>query len=86
MSDAIWASRELDEQKNIEEALAIIQQTINVFKHLLKPAIQGDMRKTHNKVWTEFDVFQDAIVALRSHKGEPAPAFNIAKLWQEYDE
>jgi cytochrome c556 len=86
MPDALWTSKELDKEENIEEALAIIQQAVDVFKHLLKPEVQGDMRTTHNKVWTEFDVFQDAIVALRAKNQEAAPEFNIAKLWQEYSE
>lgn len=64
--------------------MAIIQQAVDVFKHQLKPEIQGEMRTTHNRVWTEFDVFQDALVALRSQNGESAPDFSIAKLWQEY--
>ena len=84
MSDARWAAKGLDEEDNIEEAMAIIQQAVDVFKYQLKPDVQGEMRTTHNKVWTEFDVFQDAIVALRSQNGEPVPQFNIAKLWQEY--
>ncbi|KAG0648009.1 hypothetical protein D0Z07_5962 [Hyphodiscus hymeniophilus] len=84
ISDARWAAKSLDAEENVEEALAIIQQTVNVFKHQLKPDVQGEMRATHNKVWVEFDVFQDAIVAVRSQNGEPAPEFNIAKLWQEY--
>jgi hypothetical protein len=84
MSDALWASKGLDEEGNIEEAMAIIQQAVNVFKHQMKPDVQGEMRTTHNKVWCEIDVFHDAIVALRSQNGEAAPEFNIAKLWQEY--
>lgn len=86
MSDALWASKELDKEENIEEAMAIIQQAVDVFKRQLKPEIQGEMRTTHNKVWTEVDVFQDAIAALRSRNGEPAPEFDIAKLWLEYSE
>ena len=86
MSDALWASKELDNEENIEEAMAIIQQAVNVFKRQLKPEIQGEMRTIYNKAWCEIDVFQDAIVALRSSNGEPAPDFNIAKLWQEYFE
>ena len=86
MPDALWASKELDKRENIEEAMAIIQQAVDVFKYQLKPEINGEMRTTYNKVWTEIDVFQDAIVALRSSNGEPAPEFNIAKLWQEYSE
>ena len=84
MSDALWSSKELDEEENIEEAMAIIQQAVDVFKQQLKPEIQGEMRTTFNKVWTEIDVFQDALVALCSSNGEPAPHFNVAKLWQEY--
>jgi len=84
MSDARWAAKDLDAEDNIEEAMAIIQQAVDVFKYQLRPDVQGEMRTTHNKVWSEIDVFQDAIVALQSQNGEPAPEFNIAKLWQEY--
>jgi hypothetical protein len=49
MSDALWASKGLDEEENIEEAIAIIQQAVDVFKHQLKPEVQGEMRTTHNK-------------------------------------
>lgn len=84
MSEARWAAKGLDEEDNIEEAIAIIQQAIDVFKYNLKLDVQGEMRTTHNKVWTEIDVFHDAIVALRAQNEEEAPDFNIAKLWQEY--
>lgn len=70
--------------QNIEEAMAIIQLVVDVFKHWRKPEIHGSMRTTHNKVWSEFDIFQDALKGLREQRGEPAPDFNIAKLWQEY--
>ena len=86
ISDALWASKKLNKEKNIEEAIAIIQQAVDVFKHQLKPKIHGEMRTTYNKAWTELDIFQDAIVILRSKNGEPAPEFNVAKLWQEYFE
>lgn len=84
MSDALWTSKGLDEEGNVEEAMAVIQQSVDVFKHQLKPDIQGEMRTTHNKIWCEIDVFHDAIVAFRAQNGEPRTEFNIAKLWQEY--
>ncbi|RFU28834.1 hypothetical protein B7463_g7506, partial [Scytalidium lignicola] len=82
--DARWRAKGLDKMDNIEEAIAIIQLVVDVFKHWTKPEVHGNLRTTHNKVWTEYDVFQDAIVGLKQQQGEPAPDFNIAKLWQEY--
>lgn len=69
---------------NIEEAMATIQLAIDVFKYWMKPEVHGRIRTTHNRVWTELDVFNDAIVGLRKSREEPEPDFNIAKLWQEY--
>ena len=86
MPDALWVSKGLDEEESVEEAMAIIQQAIDIFKYQLRPDIQGEMRTTHNKIWSEIDVFQDAIAALRAQNGETAPEFNMAKLWQEYSE
>ncbi|KAH8807665.1 hypothetical protein F5884DRAFT_789800 [Xylogone sp. PMI_703] len=82
--EARWRAKGLDDMENIEEAMAIIELVIDVFKHWMKPEVHGNIRTTHNKIWTEFDVFHDAIVGLRTQLGEPAPDFNIAKLWQEY--
>lgn len=84
ISAARWKSKALDDEQNIEEAMAIIKQVIDVFQYQLKPEVQGDIRTTFNKVWAEIDVFHDAIVALHTQRGEPTPEFNIAKLWQEY--
>ncbi len=84
MTEARWKSKGLDEQDNIEEALAIIEQVVDVWKHLCTPKIQGDIRYMHNKIWTEIDVFQDAITARASSRGEPAPEYNFTQLWHEY--
>ncbi|OZJ06593.1 hypothetical protein BZG36_00644 [Bifiguratus adelaidae] len=84
VSDARWCAKGLDEEANIEEALAILQQVVDVFDYLRKPEIQGQMRNVHNKIWAEIDIFQDACNAVRTTKGEPAPDFSLTKLWQEY--
>ncbi|CZR53600.1 uncharacterized protein PAC_03480 [Phialocephala subalpina] len=83
MTEAQWKAKGLDEEKNIEEALAIIEQVIDVWKHLCTPKVQGDIRYVHNKLWAEIDVFQDAITALTSSRGEPI-AYNFTQLWHEY--
>lgn len=83
MSETQWASKNLDDQDNIEEALAVIELVIDVWKHLCSPKIQGDIRHVHNKLWAEIDVFQDAINARASARGEQ-PEFNLTALWHEY--
>lgn len=85
MTEAQWKSKKLDEQDNIEEALAIIEQVVDVWKHLCSPKIQGDIRYVHNKLWAEIDVFQDAINARAAARGEEAE-FNLTALWHEYIE
>lgn len=84
VSDARWRAKELDERENIEEAMAIIRQVIDVFRYLRKPEIQGQLRSTHNKIWLEIDIFQDACNSLRTTKGEPKPDFSMTLLWQEF--
>ena len=69
-----------------EEALAIITQVIDVWKHLAKPEVQGDLRNINNKLWAEIDVFQDACKAVRTTKGEPAPEWSLTKLWEAFNE
>lgn len=84
MTDAQWQAKGLDKSENIQEAMAIIGQAIDVFRYLRKPKIQGQMRSTHNKIWTEIDVFQDACVGLRTSRGEPRPNFSITNLWDQF--
>lgn len=84
MTEAQWKARGLDERDNIEEAIAVIRQVIDVFKHFRSPQVHGKMRRIHNNVWCEIDVFQDAIKNLSASKGESEPPFNATWLWQEY--
>jgi hypothetical protein len=84
VSDARWRAKCLDEQDNIEEALAIIQQVVDVFEYLRKPEVQGKLRDIYNKIWAEIDIFQDAINAVYTACGEPVPEWSLSKLWQEY--
>ncbi|KUJ08973.1 uncharacterized protein LY89DRAFT_676349 [Mollisia scopiformis] len=83
MSEAQWKSKGLDEQDNIEEALAVIELVIDVWTHLCTPKIQGDIRHVHNKMWAEIDVFQDALVAEAGSRGETIE-YNFTQLWHEY--
>jgi hypothetical protein len=75
----------LNEESNIEEALATIQVVIDVFDYLRKPAVQGQLRHVYNKIWAEFNVFQDACKALHTQRGEPVPDWSLTKLWEEYN-
>lgn len=84
MSEARWKAKGLDDEENIEEALAILQSVVDVFDHLRQPGIQGKLRDVFNKVYAELDVFQDASNALRATRGEILPGWSISKLWQEY--
>ena len=86
MTDARWKAKGLDATDNIEESLAIITQVIDVWKHLAKPEVQGDLRNINNKLWAEIDVFQDACKAVRTTKGEPAPEWSLTKLWEAFNE
>ncbi|KAH7370910.1 hypothetical protein BKA65DRAFT_590159 [Rhexocercosporidium sp. MPI-PUGE-AT-0058] len=86
VTDARWKAKGLDAIDNIEEALAIISQVVDVFKHLAKPEVQGDLRNINNRLWAEIDVFQDACNAVRTTKGERAPVWNLTKLWEAFNE
>ncbi|KAK0122479.1 hypothetical protein ONS95_010710 [Cadophora gregata] len=86
VTDARWRAKGLDATDNIEEALAIINQVVDVFKHLAKPEVQGDLRNINIKLWAEIDVFQDACNAVRTTKGEPAPEWSLTKLWETFNE
>jgi len=65
VSDALWDAKSLDDEANIEEALAILQTVIDVFDYWRKPEIQGQQRDVFNKVYFELDIFKDASNALR---------------------
>lgn len=82
ISDEKWRAKGLDERANIEEAMALIQLIIDIFTYWKQSKVQGNMRSTHNKIWTEIDVFRDALNALAASCGEAAPNFNITKLWE----
>lgn len=84
--DARWSSENLDGQDNIEEALAIIQQVVDIFAYLRSPPIQGTLRDMHNLIWVELDVFDDALQALYAGKGQTPPDWKLSKLWKEYVE
>ncbi|RDW57279.1 hypothetical protein BP5796_12729 [Coleophoma crateriformis] len=84
MSDARWQAKGLDDPDNIEEAIAVIRQVVDVFEYFRKPSIQGQFRLTHNKIAAEIDIFQDAIEALRLGEGRPDFEFNLTKIWQDY--
>lgn len=83
MTEAQWKSKGLDEQDNIEEALAVIELVIDVWKHLCTPKIQGDIRTVHNKLCAEIDVFQDALAARAAANGETIE-YNFTQLFHEY--
>ena len=84
VSDALWKAKSLDDEANIEEALAVLRSVIDVFDYWRKPEIQGQLRDVFNKVFLELDVFKDATNALRSARGEAVPDWSISRLWQEY--
>lgn len=86
VSEARWRSKGLDKFEHVEEALAIIEQVIDVWKHLAKPEINGELRTTNNKLWAEMDVFQDAANAMYKARGDPAPAWSMTKLWEAFNE
>lgn len=83
ITEARWKSKDLDKQANIEEAIAIIEQVVAVWKYLCSPKVQGDIRHAHNKLWTEIDVFQDALAAHASSSGETL-GYNFTALWHEF--
>lgn len=84
MSDALWKSRGLDDEANIEEALAILRSVVDVFDYWRKPEVQGQLRDVFNKVFLELDIFKDAMNALRAERGEAVADWSISRLWQEY--
>lgn len=84
--DARWSSEGLDEQDNIEEALAIIKQVVDIFAYFRGPSIQGTLRDMHNLIWTEIDIFDDAIQAFYAEKGQDTPKWKLSKLWRVYVE
>ncbi len=84
MSDAQWKAKNLDTRDNIEEALAIIEQVIEVFKYLSLPEVQGDLRDMNNRLLAEIDTFQDAYEAVWTARGELVPNFSLTQLWMEY--
>jgi hypothetical protein len=83
--EARWNALRLNDRGNIEEALANIQLVIDIFDYLRTPEIQGKLRHIYNKMWAEIDVFQDACNAVRERRGEAIPAWNLTRLWEEYN-
>ncbi|TVY24854.1 hypothetical protein LHYA1_G007228 [Lachnellula hyalina] len=84
VSDALWKFRGLDDEANIEEALAILRSVVDVFDYWRQPEVQGKLRDVFNKVLLELDIFNDAIHALRAERGEAVPDWSISRLWEEY--
>jgi len=60
VSHARWRAKGLDEQDNIEGALSLIRQVVDVFQYLTETEAQGELRNTWNKIFLEIDIFQDA--------------------------
>ncbi len=86
VSDAQWRAKGLDEKDNIEEALSLIRQVVDVFQSFAETDTQGELRNTWNKIFLEIDIFQDACNAVRTARGEALPAHNLSSLWREYME
>ncbi|KFY14205.1 hypothetical protein V492_02770 [Pseudogymnoascus sp. VKM F-4246] len=84
VTEADWRERKLDEKENIEEAVAIIRQVVDVFNYLKQPDVQGRLRDRFNRIWAEWDIFQDAVSAVHDEKGDSRPEWSLSKLWQEY--
>ncbi|OBT91099.1 hypothetical protein VE02_00135 [Pseudogymnoascus sp. 03VT05] len=84
VTDVEWRERSLDDRENIEEALAIIRQVVDVFDYLREPDVQGRLRDGHNRIWAEWDIFQDAVNAMHEAKGEKGPEWSLSQLWREY--
>ena len=74
----------MDNPANIEEAIETIMEVVGVFDYLKEPEVQGKIRSTHNKLWTEIDIFSDAVKALDESRGENAQEFNLTRLWEEF--
>jgi hypothetical protein len=84
MPECHWKAKGLDKEDKIEEALSVLQSVCDAFDYWRKPHVQGSLRDTHNKVFVEMDVFQDAMNAFHTSRGERLPAWSVSKLWQEY--
>jgi hypothetical protein len=84
MPECHWKAKRLDDEDKIEEALSVLQSVCDVFDYWRRPDIQGSLRATHNKVFIELDVFQDAMKALYAEKGETPPEWSVSKLWQDF--
>ncbi|OBT69812.1 hypothetical protein VE03_00969 [Pseudogymnoascus sp. 23342-1-I1] len=84
VTEVDWRERSLDERSNIEEAIAIIRLVVDVFEYLREPDVQGRLRDGYNRIWAEWDIFQDAVNAMQDEKGEERPEWSLSKLWQEY--
>ncbi|KFY56833.1 hypothetical protein V496_06624 [Pseudogymnoascus sp. VKM F-4515 (FW-2607)] len=84
VTEVDWRERSLDEMSNIEEAIAIIRLVVDVFQYLREPNVQGTIREGYNRIWGEWDVFQDAVNAMQDEMGEKRPEWSLSKLWQEY--
>jgi len=76
--------KDLDNTENVEEAIALIGYVVSVFDYMRQPDVQGKIRSIHNRLRTEIDIFQDALNALYTARGEPVPTFNLTSLWEEY--
>lgn len=85
ISDSLWQAKGLDDEANVEEALALMRLVVNIFTYWRKPEIQGHLRDVFNRVYLELDIFNDAMNALRASRGEPVPDWSISRLWQEYN-
>ena len=83
--EARWKELKLDDERNIEEALATIQLVIDVFDYLRTPEIQGKLRHVYNKIWAEIDVFQDACNAVHTSRSDAIPTWNLTRLWEQYN-
>lgn len=84
MTELDWRERGLDERSNIEEAIGIIRLVVDVFEYLREPDVQGALREGYNRIWGEWDIFQDAVNAMQDEKGEKRLEWSLSKLWQEY--
>jgi hypothetical protein len=86
VSDAQWRAKGLNKQDNIEEALSLIRQVVDVFQSFAETDTQGELRNTWNKIFLEIDIFQDACNAVRKARSKALPAHNLSTLCREYME
>ena len=84
ISDARWRAKGLDAEANIEEAIAVIREVVDLWAYINSPPIQGQLRNSFNKIYVELGIFQDACDAARAARGEARTTHNIALLWREY--